>query len=117
MERSVDFPCPCCGFESLLVPPYDNMPNPPWFDHGDPPYANKYGAPHFVMCCCCGFEFGYDDDETASGTNTSFEEYLEEWVSQGCNWVQPRNKPDHWTLAKCLKKAQIKVDFEIPSKG
>lgn len=38
--------CPICGYDKLLEPPYD-----------------EYNNPSYEICPCCGFEYGFDDQD------------------------------------------------------
>ena len=79
--------CPVCGFDGLKEPPYD--------DHGFPSY---------IICPCCGYEYGYDDNNL----NLSFETYRHKWITAGANWFIPCEKPTNWNLQEQLNNLQHK---------
>jgi hypothetical protein len=98
--------CPCCGYPELGCPPYEHLPPPPWFNHGLPPYSQRYGAPSYEVCACCGFEFG-NDDEPGTASPQTFAAYLTDWIGKGCVWFDPQLKPEGWNLESQLNKARI----------
>jgi hypothetical protein len=108
------FVCPCCGYPDLDCAPYENMSLPPWLDHGSPPYHQRYGAASYDCCSCCGFEYGFDDDPGASSTASSFAEYLQRWISDGCEWFEPAKRPMDWSLDRQLDLAAIKMPPQLP---
>jgi hypothetical protein len=57
------------------------------------------------VCSCCGFEFGFDDD-TNAGDGSTFEEYLAEWIAEGCPWFQGV-EPENWSLLDQLHSSGI----------
>lgn len=80
--------CPVCGFSKLEEPPYDIQ-----------------GYPTYVICSCCGFEFGFDD----SSKGLTFEEYRKDWIDDGFNFFSKESKPQNWskgTMLKQLKNAE-----------
>ena len=94
--------CPCCGYPDLEMPAYENLGQPPWFDHGSPPYCHRYGAASYDVCSCCGFEYGFDDDPGAS-LGDSFQEYRRNWIAEGAVWFTPKRRPPDWDLQKQLQ--------------
>ena len=76
------YTCPVCGYAYLDEPPYDSQ-----------------GNPSYVICDCCGFEFGFEDKSEGK----SIGEYRKEWMDRGAKWFKPAKKPDDWDLDKQLK--------------
>ena len=75
------FTCPVCGFPGLTEPAYD-----------------KFGAPTFEICRCCGVEFGYQD------ARRSHEELRRKWIAEGMKWhLAPA--PSGWDPVAQLAKA------------
>ena len=108
MDRNVvKFVCPCCGYPQLDAAPYANIGLPPWSDHGSPPYRHRYGEASYDVCRCCGFEFGSDDEPVLGTTGDSFTEHLRVWISGGCPWFQPEQRPADWSLEQQLRSAGI----------
>ena len=67
--------CLVCGFGGL----YD----PPLFG----------GAGSYEICPCCGFQFGYDDEDQG----WTFEAWRDRWVAGGMTWrSQSRSAPEGW---------------------
>ena len=96
------FTCPCCGYVGLNARPYARLPRHSIVRGLTPPYADHFGLASYEVCHCCGFEFGNDDDPgTAAGE--SFEQFLTDWVSDGCKWFQPDERPDDWDLERQLR--------------
>jgi hypothetical protein len=82
-KRKEVFVCTVCGYDSLPGPLY-----------------NKKGIPDVsLICACCGFQPGYDDDELGN----TFESYRVEWIQSGAKWFREEDKPKQWDLNKQLK--------------
>jgi hypothetical protein len=97
--------CPACGYSGLKGPPYSNFGNRTIVRGLAPPYSEHFGMPSYEVCPCCGFEFGNDDDPGGGAVSTSFEQYLDEWIREGCIWLDPSVKPPGWTLEAQLREA------------
>lgn len=82
--------CPVCGYDELLEPPYD-----------------EYNIPSYEICPCCGFEYGFDDQDL----NFDFITYREKWLLSGAKWVQCQEKPDDWNLDTQLKNLIDSLQF------
>ncbi len=78
----MNFICPVCGYPFLSESPYD-----------------EEGNPSCIICHCCGFEFGFDDQSN----NLSFGEYRKRWIQNGAEWFSPDKKPKNWNLTDQLK--------------
>lgn len=77
--------CPVCGFIGLDEPPYDET-----------------GCPSYVICPCCGTEFGYDD------TTAAHRELRIRWISGGMLWWSKREPPPSgWNPKKQLDGAHM----------
>ena len=74
--------CPVCGYTKLPDSPYD-----------------EYGYPTYIICPCCGFEFGFDDESN----EFSFEEFRKNWIENGFLFFEKNKKPPIWDI-KELKK-------------
>lgn len=98
--------CPCCGYPGLTTVPYKDYTGPPVSEEMRPPYYYFMGEPSYEVCSCCGYEFG-NDDEPGTSEPTSFEEYLLQWIKNGCTWFAPNSKPDKWSLSEQLRAAGI----------
>jgi len=85
----MEYICPVCGYPKLKEQPYD-----------------KDGNPSYVICDCCGFEFGFDD----SSKNFSYKEYRKKWIEDGANWFSPSKKPGNWSLTDQLKNIESYSD-------
>jgi hypothetical protein len=89
---SLTFTCPICGFNGLKEPPY-----------------NKENDPSFEICPCCGFEFGFDGENSPE----RFGEYRKHWIAEGTPWFNSKLKPINWDYKKQIEKIGVK---EEPSK-
>ncbi len=98
--------CPCCGFFGLSVPPYERLQDPSHSRRLPPPYGEHFGFPSYEICACCGYEYGFEDDPGA-GSGTSFENYLKDWIADGCQWLIPGRKPEGWNLDEQLNQAGL----------
>ena len=67
--------CPVCGYDKLEEVPYD-----------------EFGYPTYVICSCCGFEFGFDDESEGD----TFSEYRQRWINQGFPFINAKKKPSNW---------------------
>lgn len=101
------YACPCCGWWGLEYPAYNELPEPPFGDLGQPPYIGRFGEASFQCCECCGFEFGYDCDPAASGRRGSFRDYLRQWTEAGEQWFRPLRRPENWSLQEQLAAAGL----------
>lgn len=95
------FYCPCCGFRGLVAPAYSSLRSNQLIRGLTPPYSEHFGMPSYEVCPCCGFEFG-NDDEPGTAEPVSFEQYLQEWIDEGCNWLNESLRPDDWSLVQQL---------------
>lgn len=65
----------------------------------EPPAWNALDEPSYLICACCGTEFGVDD--------VRFTEVLDRrnrWLASGNEWFQPQVKPADWDLMDQLGK-------------
>lgn len=74
------YTCLVCGYDKLDETPID-----------------EYGYKTFEVCSCCGFEFGYHDDDLGY----TYRGYLEEWIDKGAIWYS-LPKPEDFDLKKQL---------------
>ncbi len=73
--------CPVCGYTKLDEPAYDEK-----------------GCASFMICPCCGTEFGYDDSTTRHG------ELRKRWVDAGMKWWSTSlHPPADWNPETQLK--------------
>lgn len=80
--------CPVCGWPELHAPP-----------------RSASGAPSFELCPCCGFEFGYDDDDQG----VTYEQARTRWTAGGMEWwSDSRPAPATWDAARQLARAGLK---------
>lgn len=103
-----EFVCPCCGYDKLSSPPYEELRGPPVDGSLKPPYAQYFGMPSYEVCSCCGFEFGNDDDPGTREPDT-FCGYLSDWIADGAIWFSPERRPSDWSLDRQLQKAGISL--------
>jgi hypothetical protein len=68
--------CPVCGYDKLAELPYNN------------------GNASFEICSCCGFQFGFDDDDG----NYSFKSYRDEWINRGFPVFNASKAPAIWNV-------------------
>lgn len=72
--------CPVCGWPELQEPP-----------------RSPTGAASFELCPCCGFEFGYDDDDQG----VTYEQARARWIAGGMKWWSgTRPSPEDWDPLK-----------------
>ncbi len=62
------------------------------------PWGKDGKSTTYDICVCCGCEFGYDDDELASGKGVSL--YRQEWFNKGAPISYPQSKylSEKWTF-------------------
>ena len=79
--------CPVCGWPELHEPP-----------------RSKSGGASFEICPCCGFEFGFDDDDQ----HLTYEQARARWIAGGMQWWSPsRPAPASWNAAQQLARAGL----------
>jgi hypothetical protein len=61
------------------------------------PWGANGLLPSFIICDCCGVEYGYEDC-----LQTGVEKYRQEWLSTGASWSNPKAKPLDWSLERQL---------------
>ncbi|MEK4485686.1 hypothetical protein MHH81_08785 [Psychrobacillus sp. FSL H8-0484] len=79
--------CLICGFNELY----------------DPPYDEKGGASDEI-CPCCGFHFGFDDDDVQD-KKVVYEQWRGKWLQNGSQWFSKSRKPnENWNVEQQLNK-------------
>lgn len=76
--------CPVCGSDNLDQPAYDRSPS-------------------FEICLCCGFQYGYDDDDQGY----TFEQWRGEWVKEGMKWRSSSPPPKDYDPVKQLENLKL----------
>lgn len=84
--RKKSFTCLVCG--------YDRLPGPLYSKEGVPDVS--------LICLCCAFQPGYDDDELGN----TFESYRREWIENGAEWFDEKKKPVKWDVLGQLKNIE-----------
>ena len=76
------------------------------------PWGEDGRSATYNICDCCGCEFGYDDDESASDKGIFV--YRQEWFNKGVPLFNPESKylPKQWTLAD-LKLQLLNIGIEL----
>lgn len=87
--RKKTFVCVVCG--------YDQLPGPLYNGEGVPDVS--------LICLCCGFHPGYDDDELGY----TIENYRREWIESGAKWFNEKQKPEKWDLHEQLKNIGVSL--------
>ncbi len=78
--------CFVCIYDGLFEPPYDDR-----------------GVSSDEICPCCGFHYGYDDDDVID-KEFVYKEWREKWISNGCIWFSKgRKHPKDWNPTEQLK--------------
>lgn len=81
--------CRVCGCDLMEDEPYD-----------------QFGCPTYVVCPCCGYEYGYDDFHL----NISYEKFRKEWKELGYKWLYEKAKPINWNLKEQLNNIGIREE-------
>lgn len=64
----------------------------------DPPWGEDGRSPTYVICECCGTEFGYGDCSLkAIAANRS------RWLANEAKWKYPEEKPNNWSLEEQME--------------
>ncbi len=71
------------------------------------PWGEDNMTASFVICECCGAEFGYDDCNIISIQN-----YRKIWLENGGNWLYKDRKPANWSLSEQLENISINIISE-----
>lgn len=77
--------CPVCGYDDLVNPAY-----------------TEEGGSSYEICYCCGFEYGYTDDNDGY----TYEAWRQKWIDDGMRWDWGRSdeaRPDGWDPIEQLK--------------
>ncbi|WP_071884557.1 hypothetical protein [Hymenobacter sp. APR13] len=64
----------------------------------DNPYGATGNEPSYSLCPCCNVEHGYEDYTVESALA-----YRKTWLAAGGEFVEPRFKPQNWSLPEQLK--------------
>ena len=81
--------CPVCGWPELAEPP-----------------RNAAGAASFEICPCCGFEFGFDDDDRG----LTYDAARARWVAGGMKWWSAsRPAPAGWEASEQVGRAGFRM--------
>ncbi|MCG7421042.1 hypothetical protein MHJ97_11470 [Macrococcus epidermidis] len=102
--------CPVCGYDKIDEPPY-----------------GIGGSPSYNICSCCGFEYGYSEDFEVehkaivlpkSQLNWAFQQYLKQWVNDGCKVFDEEDftneEVENGILKKEIFEEQLKrIDINI----
>ena len=78
-------PCPVCGYPGLDEPPRDPVE----------------GGASYEICPCCGFQFGFDDDDG----DYSYEQWRADWLEAGMPWRGVERAPRDWHPREQLRWA------------
>ena len=79
--------CPVCGWPELHEPP-----------------RRESGGASFEICPCCGFEFGFDDDDQGR----TYKQARARWIDGGMTWWSTsRPAPPGWHPAPQLARAGL----------
>ncbi|MFF4768329.1 hypothetical protein ACFY1V_17635 [Streptomyces sp. NPDC001255] len=80
------------------------------------PSWDRYGAPRYVICDCCGIESGVGDDAVAGtweGT-AHLQSQRGMWVTaRGAAWEDPAERPADWDLVACM--VRVSAGYRTPS--
>ena len=87
-----DFICPVCGYDRLPEPPHDEQ-----------------GCPTYVVCPCCGFEFGFDDDSEGHTYST----YWQHWIDQGFPFFNAKKRPANWNIRTMKRQLENTVNGNL----
>ena len=63
----------------------------------DLPWGKDGQSPTYIICDCCGVEFG-NEDYTVESTK----KYREEWIKKGAPWFISKAKHLNWSLERQL---------------
>jgi hypothetical protein len=82
MPNKESFTCLVCGYTNLDEAPYDN-----------------YGCASYIICPCCGTEFGYDD------CTISHIALRQKWIKSGMKWWSKNILPQkNWNPKEQLQQ-------------
>ncbi|NGN41386.1 hypothetical protein G6N74_09935 [Mesorhizobium sp. CGMCC 1.15528] len=74
------YQCRVCGL--------DHYPDMPWGANGK--------DPSYIICGCCGAEFGYDDE--------AHEQRRQHWIEKdNCKWSSPKERPLDWDMVSQVR--------------
>src|SRR5690349_9486820 len=70
----------------------------------DFPWGEDGKSPTFMLCSCCGVEFGYTD-----ATWRQVRQWRDDWIAAGARWREPGLKPPGWSLEEQI--GHIPMEF------
>lgn len=68
------------------------------YDTGEFIWGDDGKCPTFIICSCCGTEFGYEDI-----TPKSIYMRRKTWESEGYKWSDPEKKSEGWNVNKQMQ--------------
>jgi hypothetical protein len=69
----------------------------------DLPWGDDEKSPTYIICSCCGVEFGNEDY-----TLQSLQKFRAAWLESGAKWFRQKEKPSDWSLDEQLKNVLLK---------
>ena len=75
------------------------------YNNGEPVRGRSGKDPTFIICECCGCEFGYHD-----ATLKALSRHREKWLGNGAKWRGVRERPKEWNLDEQLAR----IPTELP---
>ncbi|MGG0821645.1 hypothetical protein ABE099_02110 [Paenibacillus turicensis] len=80
--------CLVCNYDGLYEAPY-----------------NLIGNASDEICPCCGFQYGYHDDDENNDKEKHYNEWREKWIKGGYIWRSKGRLPNKdWNPVEQLKK-------------
>ncbi len=64
----------------------------------EPPWGADGMCPNFIICSCCGVEFGYGD-----ANDVGAKRWRARWLAGGAKWANLKEMPAGWDLERQLK--------------
>ncbi|MGG0821641.1 hypothetical protein ABE099_02090 [Paenibacillus turicensis] len=79
-----------------LVCNYDGLDEAPYSDVGTPSYE---------ICPCCGFQYGYHDDDENDEKEKHYIEWRQKWIKDDYRWRDESTLPSaDWDPVEQLKR-------------
>lgn len=67
-------------------------------EQDEPPWGIDGKSPSFIICYCCGAEFGYEDF-----TLKAIRSHRHKWLTNSVKWWEEKERPKNWDLLSQLR--------------
>jgi len=73
------------------------------FDAKEFIWGENGSDPSWIICSCCGTEFGYEDSQLSAVKNARSKWIQQGYTWDGKNWFDKESKPENWKPDEQMK--------------